>query len=46
VVDGPRLGQVFETEGRWSVEQLDAALGPHFEGLRPIVDGFAIVPTG
>lgn len=45
VVDGPRLGQVFETEGRWSVDQLDAALGPHFEGLRPIVDGFAIVPT-
>ena len=45
VVDGPRLGQVFETEGRWSVDQLDAALGPHFAGLRPIVDGFAIVPT-
>lgn len=46
VVDGPRLGKVFETEGQWSVDGLDAALGPHFSTLRPIVDGFAIIPTG
>lgn len=44
VVDGPRLGAQFQTEGRWNVEQLDATLSPHFDGLRPLVDGFAIVP--
>jgi 3-oxoacyl-[acyl-carrier protein] reductase len=47
VVDGPRLGAVFEnSEGHWSLDQLDAALGAHFEGLRPIMDGFAIIPGG
>jgi 3-oxoacyl-[acyl-carrier protein] reductase len=44
VVDGPRLGAKFETAGQWSVEQLDAALTPHFAALRPLADGFAIVP--
>jgi len=27
------------------VDQLDQAMGPHFEQLRPMVDGFAIIPT-
>jgi 3-oxoacyl-[acyl-carrier protein] reductase len=44
VVDGPRLGAVFENDGHWSLDQLDQRLSPHFAALRPVVDGFAIVP--
>jgi 3-oxoacyl-[acyl-carrier protein] reductase len=46
VVEGPRLGAVFDNGGHWSLDQLDASLTPHFAGLRPIADGFAIMPTG
>lgn len=45
IIDGPQFGQVFENETRWTLDQLDAALSPHFAKLRPVVDGFAIVPT-
>jgi len=45
VVEGPKLGKVFENDGHWTVDQLDAAMSPHFEKLRPIMDGFAIIPT-
>jgi 3-oxoacyl-[acyl-carrier protein] reductase len=44
VVEGPKLGHVFDNDTRWSVDQLDAQLSPHFAKLRPIVDGFAIIP--
>ena len=44
VVDGPRLGQVFENDTPWTLEQLDQRLTPHFAELRPIADGFAIIP--
>lgn len=45
VVEGPKLGTVFENDTQWTVDQLDAALSPHFEKLRPIMDGFAVIPT-
>ena len=45
IIDGPQFGQVFENETRWTLDQLDAALSPHFAKLRPIVDGFTIDPT-
>jgi 3-oxoacyl-[acyl-carrier protein] reductase len=44
VVDGPKLGTVFENDKQWTVDELDAALSPHFEKLRPILDGFAVDP--
>ncbi len=45
IIEGPKFGKVFENDDRWTVDQLDATLSPHFATLRPIVDGFTIVPT-
>lgn len=46
VVDGPKLGQVFDSAEPWTLDSLDESLTPHFAKLRPIMDGFAIIPTG
>ncbi|MBK7727917.1 MAG: SDR family NAD(P)-dependent oxidoreductase [Gammaproteobacteria bacterium] len=44
MVEGPKLGAVFESEEQWTMDTLDRQLSPHFEQLRPILDGFAVIP--
>ena len=44
MVEGPKLGAVFESESQWTLDALDRQLSPHFEKLRPILDGFAVIP--
>lgn len=34
----------FDTETPWNLENLHTQLGPHFEKLEPITDGFPVVP--
>jgi NAD(P)-dependent dehydrogenase (short-subunit alcohol dehydrogenase family) len=42
VVDAPKVARRFETEGRWEAKALADALGPFYEGRRPVTDGFAV----
>jgi 3-oxoacyl-[acyl-carrier protein] reductase len=44
VVGRPSTDTKFESEKAWSVENLHEQLGPHYEKLEPVVDGF-IVPA-
>jgi len=42
VVSRPTLDQKFQSDARWTVESLQAALGPHFEKLEPVKDGYTV----
>ena len=42
VVSRPTLDVKFHTDGEWSVETLQKELGPHFEKLEPVTDGFTV----
>lgn len=42
VVSRPTLDTRFESDERWSVESLQQALGPHFEKLEPVRDGYSV----
>ncbi|MEE8476308.1 MAG: SDR family NAD(P)-dependent oxidoreductase [Myxococcota bacterium] len=42
VVSGPGIDAAFESDARWDVDSLHKALGPHFEKLEPVVDGYAV----
>jgi 3-oxoacyl-[acyl-carrier protein] reductase len=42
VVSRPRLDLKFQSDARWTVESLEAALGPHFEKLEPVKDGYTV----
>jgi 3-oxoacyl-[acyl-carrier protein] reductase len=44
MVGKPTLGPQFATEDAWTVESVDAKLGPWFAGKRPITDGFTVIP--
>ncbi len=44
VVGRPTLHTRFESAERWTVEALDDQLGPHFEKLEPVKDGFTVPP--
>jgi 3-oxoacyl-[acyl-carrier protein] reductase len=44
VLGRPSTDTRFESDEAWSVENLDQKLGPHFEKLEPIKDGFAVPP--
>lgn len=44
VLGRPTTDTRFENDEPWSVESLDRKLGPHFEKLEPIKDGFAVPP--
>jgi 3-oxoacyl-[acyl-carrier protein] reductase len=44
VVGRPSTDTKFESEESWNVENLHEQLGPHYEKLEPVVDGF-IVPA-
>jgi len=43
VVEGPKLGHVFDNDTRWSVDQLDAQLSPHFANNEDDVNRFFAV---
>jgi 3-oxoacyl-[acyl-carrier protein] reductase len=42
VATRPRLETKFESEARWTVDSLQQALGPHFEKLEPVKDGYTV----
>ena len=42
VLQRPTVAASFESDEAWSVAALDAKLGPHFEKLEPVKDGFAV----
>ncbi len=42
ILDRPHQGASFEGDEAWSVEHLHAKLGPHFEELEPVTDGYSV----
>ncbi len=42
VIQGPRVDQRFETQGRWTAQGLADALSPFYEKRQPIIDGFVM----
>lgn len=44
LLQGPRVEERYETEGRWSPEGLAKTLGPVFEGREPLA-GFVVPPS-
>jgi 3-oxoacyl-[acyl-carrier protein] reductase len=42
VMQRPSHGETFDHDEAWSVEALEARLGPHFEKQQPIVDGYPL----
>jgi 3-oxoacyl-[acyl-carrier protein] reductase len=42
VVTRPQLDQKFQSPERWTVESLQQQLGPHFEKLEPVKDGYTV----
>jgi 3-oxoacyl-[acyl-carrier protein] reductase len=45
VVGRPTTDTRFESDEAWSVESLHRELGPHFEKLEPVTDGFSVPPA-
>ncbi|MBW2420804.1 MAG: SDR family NAD(P)-dependent oxidoreductase [Deltaproteobacteria bacterium] len=45
VVGRPSTDTSFESEVSWSVENLHEQLGPHYEKLEPVTDGFIVPAT-
>jgi len=45
VIGRPEPTQVFNTEEPWSVDGLHEQLGPYFEKLEPVKDGFTVPAT-
>ncbi len=45
IVSGPGIDAAFKNDDRWDLDSLHAALGPHFEKLEPVKDGYT-VPSG
>lgn len=44
VASRPRLDVKFESPEAWTVDSLQRELGPHFEKLEPVKDGFTVPP--
>ena len=42
IVNRPGIGGVFASEDRWTTSSLHEALGPHFEKLEPVKDGYTV----
>jgi 3-oxoacyl-[acyl-carrier protein] reductase len=38
----PQLDTKFESDARWTLDSLQSTLGPHFEKLEPVKDGFTV----
>jgi hypothetical protein len=45
IVGRPSTDTRFESQEKWSLESLDQQLGPHFEKLEPVTDGFIVPPA-
>jgi 3-oxoacyl-[acyl-carrier protein] reductase len=45
LVTRPGTDTRFETNGVWNVDGVQAQLGPHFEKLEPVTDGFIVPPS-
>ena len=44
VIGRPEPKHVFHVEDRWTVDAVHAQLGPWFEKLEPVKDGFTVPP--
>ena len=44
VIGRPEPRQVFHVDDAWSVDSVHAKLGPYFEKLEPVKDGFSVPP--
>jgi len=44
VIGRPEPKQAFHVEERWTVDSVHAKLGPYFEQLEPVKDGFTVPP--
>jgi 3-oxoacyl-[acyl-carrier protein] reductase len=42
VVTRPTLDLKFQSDARWTIESLQQKLGPHFEKLEPVKDGYTV----
>ncbi|HBZ72264.1 MAG TPA: short chain dehydrogenase [Deltaproteobacteria bacterium] len=42
VASRPRLDKKFDSTAAWTVDSLQGELGPHFEKLEPVKDGFTV----
>ncbi len=42
IVSGPGIDAAFKNDERWDLDSLHTALGPHFEKLEPVKDGYAL----
>jgi len=42
IVSRPGVDAVFQSEDRWNLDRLHEALGPHFEKLEPVKDGYTV----
>lgn len=45
IVGRPSTDTRFESQEKWSLESLHQQLGPHFEKLEPVTDGFIVPPA-
>ncbi len=45
VIDRPGVGDSFENEAKWTVDDLSAKLGAYFEQREPVADGFSVPPA-
>jgi 3-oxoacyl-[acyl-carrier protein] reductase len=45
VLSRPTLGARFQSDARWTVDSLHHQLGPHFEKLEPVKDGYTVPPA-
>ena len=44
VVSRPGIAAVFGDDDRWTLDSLHDQLGPHFEKLEPVADGYTVPP--
>jgi hypothetical protein len=42
IVSRPGIDASFLSEERWNLESLHETLGPHFEKLEPVKDGYTV----
>ncbi len=45
VLERPALGESFDNDDMWTVEDLSTKLGPYFEAREPVTDGFSVPPA-
>ncbi len=44
VIGRPTIAANFDSDDAWSAESLHQQLGPHFEKLEPVTDGYTVAP--